>query len=561
MAKNIFIALLCVCYLLPVSGQDKGQFSGTFQSISQFYDRDDKIGANTEVYKRQKSSTDAWLFMNYEIKGFRFGLRYDLFNNSPLLNPQGVYSNHGIGFWQISKDIDNLNITIGSFYDQFASGMIFRAYEDRLIGIDYAIQGLRIKYETDKLRMKGFSGQQKGNINNDRFGVTPEIIKGLNAEYRLFANSEKNLFLELGSSVVNRTLDQTTMNQLATRIDALPVVNKFIPKYNAFAWNGYMTLGLKNWRIYGEYCGKTQEAIANDTINSIYKAPFINKSGSILFGSVSYSKKDIGKKKMAFGASAQYKRIENFRLRRSPFDNLLDGMISYLPSITRQNTYRLLARYNSVVQEMGEEAIQAEAMLTIKKGTSVQVNYSKVRSLAANGENGKAIDLFNEYYFEVNHRSKNKLWKGKLGLQSVFYNQERYELKPGYKNVHTFTPFAEVTKKFKKNEFKSIRVEAQYLSTKEDLGSFVNAIVEYNVAPKWSFAAGDMVNVKPHRSAGSTVSDEIIHYYTVFTSYTHHATVFSLAYIKQVEGVNCTGGICRVEPAFSGVRFSLNTSF
>ncbi|MFN9380586.1 MAG: DUF6029 family protein, partial [Bacteroidota bacterium] len=37
--------------------------------------------------------------------------------------------------------------------------------------------------------------------------------------------------------------------------------------------------------------------------------------------------------------------------------------------------------------------------------------------------------------------------------------------------------------------------------------------------------------------------------------------LFSLSYIKQVEGVICTGGICRLEPAFSGVRLSLNSSF
>jgi hypothetical protein len=37
--------------------------------------------------------------------------------------------------------------------------------------------------------------------------------------------------------------------------------------------------------------------------------------------------------------------------------------------------------------------------------------------------------------------------------------------------------------------------------------------------------------------------------------------LFALSYIKQVEGVICTGGICRLEPAFSGVRLSLNSSF
>ena len=49
--------------------------------------------------------------------------------------------------------------------------------------------------------------------------------------------------------------------------------------------------------------------------------------------------------------------------------------------------------------------------------------------------------------------------------------------------------------------------------------------------------------------------------YTVFGKYSIHTTAFTLAYIKQVEGVNCSGGVCRLEPAFSGVRFTLTTNF
>src|SRR6187551_2170576 len=126
--------------------EDRGEFSGNFQTTSQFYMRDDRIGANTTQYLRELSSTDAWMFLNYKIKGFNFALGYDLFNNSPLLNPQQAYSAQGIGFWQISKDIENLNITVGYFYEQFGSGALFRAYEDRNIGIDFAIAGARVIY-------------------------------------------------------------------------------------------------------------------------------------------------------------------------------------------------------------------------------------------------------------------------------------------------------------------------------------------------------------------------------------------------------------------------------
>jgi len=57
------------------------------------------------------------------------------------------------------------------------------------------------------------------------------------------------------------------------------------------------------------------------------------------------------------------------------------------------------------------------------------------------------------------------------------------------------------------------------------------------------------------------ITDEILHYPSVFASYNSGKNIFSLAYLKQQAGVNCSGGICRVEPAFSGVRFTMNSNF
>ncbi|NQW41842.1 MAG: hypothetical protein HQ463_00215 [Bacteroidetes bacterium] len=241
---------------------DKGVFSGNFQSNVQAYDKDDKIGANTEVYNKYKSSADAWLQLNYDIKGYNFTLRYDMFNNSPLLNPQTVYNKQGIGFWQASKTIGNLNITAGYFYDQFATGMIFRAYEDRLIGIDFAIQGLRVKYNYKNLAIKGFAGQQKGNIfSGDRFTLAPEAIKGLNLEYNF--NLTNKIKIDLGTSFVNRALDQATMNSVVTKINSQKLDTRFIPKYNSYSTNAYTTIGFKDLKLYGEYVYKTKEAIFN----------------------------------------------------------------------------------------------------------------------------------------------------------------------------------------------------------------------------------------------------------------------------------------------------------
>ncbi len=551
----VLVVALFILIVAKAQEKDKGVFSGNFQSITQLYDRDLKIDANTEVYQKYKSSTDAWLMLNYGIKGYNFSLRYDLYNNSPLLNPQTVYSKQGVGFWQASKDIGNLNITAGYFYDQFASGIIFRAYEERLIGIDFAIQGVRVKYRYKNLALKAFAGQQKGNIySSDRFTVSPEAIKGINAEYS-FKFFDK-VRLDIGSSLVNRALDQTTMNKVVSTINLQPLSTRFIPKYNTYSANGYASISWKNLKLGGEYVYKTAEAIYNQTGNLL-----INRSGNVLFTTLSYSKAQLGKKKQfSYGANLQYKRIENYSFRTSPFEILNNGSISYLPSITKQNTYRLLARYNAVTQVLGEEAMQADWLITPKRGTTFAFNVSQVKSLAANGDGqGNSKKLFHELYGEVQHKF-NKNLKVKVGLQNIFYDQQRYEQKDSsYPTVKTLTPFMELTYKLSKKT--SLRVESQYLETGQDLGSFVNGIIELNHAPHWSFSVGDMVNVTPHRSPSSTIPSEIIHYYSGFIGYTDGPTVLTVAYIKQVQGVNCTGGICRVEPAFSGVRLTLSSSF
>ncbi|NQW41843.1 MAG: hypothetical protein HQ463_00220, partial [Bacteroidetes bacterium] len=193
---------------------------------------------------------------------------------------------------------------------------------------------------------------------------------------------------------------------------------------------------------------------------------------------MSYSKAKLGpKKRLSFGANLQYKRIENYNFRTSPFEILNNGNISYLPSITKQNTYRLLARYNAVVQQLGEEAYQADLVITPKRGTTLTFNASQVKSLTENGDGkGNSIKLFNELYGEIQHKISAK-HKIKIGLQSIYYDQKRYEQKDSsYPNVKTLTPFLEYTYKITKH--KSLRIESQYLETGQDLGSFINAILE-----------------------------------------------------------------------------------
>lgn len=540
---------------------DKGQFSGNLLMNYQKYLRDDSIGANTKVYRENTASADAWLFLQYRVKDYSFIVRYDAFNNSPLLDPQDAYTDHGIGFWQVSKSIDKLDITVGSFYDQFGSGILFRSYEQRQIGIDYAMQGIRLKYNiNDRWAIKGFTGNQKGNIKN-RFGFAKQVISGLNIEGGIpVGKMSKYGDLSVGASAINRSLDRETMDRLVGTINTYNLADRFYPKYNMYGFNAYFGYNIGNfsWNVEGNV--KSPEAILG--MNDRFKL----SGGNVLYTSLGWGKGgwSLGKQKASIGLNLQARHVDNFAFRTAPTEALLNGLVSYLPSMTRQNTYRLLSRYNAPGQELGEDGLQGEIEFKPRKGTQIFFNASYVQTLASNGKLNavtgamEAEKLFSENYLEVVQKL-GKHDKLKLGVQRIHYNQTRYEDEPEYVPVETITPFGEWMHTMDKG--RSLRVEWQYLSTKNDQGSFANLMVEYWATKQLSIAVGDMVNVVPHRYERMIIADKVLHYPTVFIGYTEKNTVFTLAYLKQQQGVNCSGGICREEPAFSGIRFTISSNF
>lgn len=546
---KLFTTTFAVLFLLQAvqAQNDKGTFSGNFQSSYNVFVIDSNIGVTEKTspqYGTQKSSAEAFLFMNYTQYGFNVAARFDLFSNSNLLNPSGTFSGTGLGFWQISKDIDKLNLTAGYFYEQFGSGVVFRSYEDRLIGIDYAVQGVKAKYEAgEHLTLKAFVGRQKG-FQENRFGFANQSVKGFNAEARTMIGKYS---LDGGASIVNRTLDNESMNAIVSEINALPLENRFYPKYNTYAYNGYANLTAGNFNYSLEYVGKTREAVRNQINGEIENQP-----GSVIIANAGYARSKMGKsKKRGIGMNVQYRRLDHYAMVLSPNVRALEGLVGFVPSLTQQSTYRLLARYAAQAITTGEQGIQADFNYTINKDNAFMLNFADIKQL--NGE-----PLYREYYFEYS-RKFNKKTKAKAGVQSIFYDQAIYQGKPGHDDVKTITPFFEMT--YKPGGKNSFRLEGQYLHTEQDYGSFANIILEWNNSPHYSFAVSDMINTQPHRYEDNPAPDKVLHYYSVFGKYSINTTAFTLAYIKQVEGVNCSGGVCRLEPAFSGIRFTLTTNF
>lgn len=551
--RAFFLGVLCFLTIRGLA-QENLSISGSLESNVNFYLRDTLRGAtNIPQYDRQLVGTDTWLNLRANAYGFDLGLRFDLFINSALLNPTSSYTDQGIGRWYIGRKIGKLDILGGYIYDQFGSGIIYRSYEERPLLIDNALVGVRLGYALgDDWKIKGVAGRQK-----NLFGLYSSTLRGINIEGFEAIGKEGKVTIAPGAGVIHKTLADEQMDALAGTlgqytpedfIDSVP--------FNTWSFTAYnnMTFGRFSWYVEGAY--KTREVI-----NDIY-APrtlwtgdtsigkFVLAPGYVLYSTLSYAGGGLG-------ISAQYKRTHNFTFRADPFVTLNRGFISFLPPMSRVNTYRLTSRYSPATQDLDEQAWQLDVRYAVSKTFSLLVNLTHITRPSADGSGDDLYsdnrDLYTEVFTQFTLK-KPRVWTLIGGVQYQEYDQELYLGKPGSPKLIAVTPYADFLYKFDAKH--SLRIETQYMNTDQDFGSWVYGLAEYSISPHWIFELSDMWNIAPAKDGAKK-----LHYPTVGVVYSDGPTRYALRYVKQVEGIVCSGGICRLEPAFSGFKMNVTSSF
>jgi len=166
-------------FCMGLSLQAQGQFgegdsapsiSGNVGILWQSYSEDSLIGA---VVPPSKTGYNAFANVLYNQGNFNAGIRYESYLNAVIGFP-GRFKGTGLGyrFAQYMDDERGIDVTIGNFYDQFGSGLVFRAYEERNLGIDNAMDGFRlILTPLEGLRAKFLYGKQ-------RFDFDGRLING-----------------------------------------------------------------------------------------------------------------------------------------------------------------------------------------------------------------------------------------------------------------------------------------------------------------------------------------------------------------------------------------------
>ena len=551
MIRKILLSLTVLCATINCFAQDNnGEFHGNFELNLQSYNEDATIGAQAVD---EKILNNSYLNIIYTKGNFSTGVRYESYLNA-LQDFDRDYKGNGIPYRFATYTLDGLEVTVGNYYEQFGSGLVFKSYEEKGLGLDNSMDGIRIKYAPiSGIYLKSFIGKSR-----TYFTYSEGVIRGLDGELNIKEAFAPKLTTQiiLGGSIVSRY-----------QKDNNP---KFNLPQNVATYAARINIIKGKLNYYGEYAYKINDPEGSLSFEGNNYAP-----GNTLMSNLSYSKKG------GLGISVEAHRIDHFEFR-SERQQAKEYIINYIPTLSTQHAYTLVALYPFATQTEGEFGYQFDVFYKIKKGqlfggkygTKVNINFSRINSL--NGGNSVLNDssshtpmfisikdetvFFSDFNIEINKKINRKLkFVALLAFQS--YNKDVVEGKTigEYGNVNSKIGVLDVTYKIKKRH--TLRIELQeLLSKKQDPnakdaeGDWSMALVEYTI-PHWFFTIQDMYNWGNHDITKQ------LHYMNINFGFTKGANRFEIGYGKKRAGIFCVGGVCKEVPSSNGFTLNILSSF
>ncbi len=559
--KLIFRLTLVAALVFPalLTAEDPlsaARVTGNIQLDGMYYMKDSVAGTK-EV--PEDFLSNSYLFVNYSLGSFSAGFRYEAYMN-PMLGFDSEYKGNGFAYRYASFQSDFIDVTAGNFYEQFGSGMIFRAYEERQLGVDNSMDGARVRIRpVTGIDITGIVGKQRS-----YWDLSAGVVRG--GDINLQVNDvftellPDNLQLKLGASVVSKyQSDQES--------------NYNLPE-NVLAWSARCNLSGDIFNVEAEYAYKNMDPNATNGYS------FNPGHGLLLSGSL------FGE---GIGFNLNFHGIDNMDYRSNrDVKGFNKNMMNYIPALTKMQGYSLTNVYPYATQLNGEVGLQAELTYTFPKkswiggeyGMTVNANYSRVQSidttagdkeLTYNSTWYNPMDIFSSdrrlFFQEMSLELNRKIstdFKTKLTLIYDIYDKDYLEEggTPTYGQVQSFASVFEFTlktgnKQALRMEFQHLLAEPDSTLTKEDNtnGNWLGILAEYTFAPNWFFTVADEYNY------GNDFESKRLHYYNFSAAYIINSTRIALSYSRQREGLLCVGGICRVVPAANGVSFSITSSF
>ena len=555
--KINYFFVLFTTFIFSQNDQKKGKFFGSFESNSAYYLDDNRLG-NFEQSNRFRSNN--YLTTNYSFKKFSAGVQIEGYEKNALLNFNKKYDGTKLGIFYVDYKSKKIEVTLGYFYEQFGSGLALRTWEDRQLGVNNAIRGVRIiASPTESITIKALYGQQRSG-----FEVSDGKIFGLDLDLDLSKILRfKSTLFSVGYSLVGRDEKIIIPNPA---FKSLTTINSF--RFNVSENAFYLS---------GEYNLKSKDAI----IKSLSVSNDFVKSGNATLLNFGYTKKH-------FGFDANLRRIENYSFLSERIPEVIDltstslnfndMILNYVPALTKQHHSSLANIYvyqaqnrvdfiDGKVMKAGETGGQIDFFYNFKKGTNLggkfgtkfSINLSSWYNLPGVFNFfpadykvdflGRGTKYFSDYNIEIRKKFSEK-FHANLNYINQSYNKTWIEGGDLVRaNIASFEGSLMLSDK------QSMRFEAEHLWTAQDNKNWAGGTIEYNINKKYSCYFLDIYNY------GNADSKKQIHYFNFGGAYRNKATRIALNYGRQRGGLVCVGGVCRFVPESAGVNLSMNTSF
>ena len=543
--------------------------TGSLESNIQWYVNDKTLGDFPEENQFRENS---YLRLDYGfLKNFTLGVQIESYEPTSPFNYYSEYDGTNFATYYANFKNDKLNITAGYFYEQFGSGLLLRAYEERQLGINNALRGGRVKYQpTDFLNFTALYGQTR-----IAYDVSQGKVIGFDTNLDLasaFQLDQLSSF-QFGLSYVGK---QEEFNPDNADFDT----SGFPEMVNAFS--SRIDIDFGKFYINAEYSFKGKDVAYTPPavgLPEIIEGNYFD--GNALLITTGFTKR-------GFGLLGTFRRLENmtFFSERDfavPGGNqFIMASINYWPALTKQQDYSLANIYIYQAQpflflqdfagQAGEIGGQFDLFYNFKKGTGLGGKYGT--KFTANFSYWSLLDsefdqaestysseflkfgkkLNRDINFEI-RKKLSKSWSGILTYINTIVDKGVSLGGPlGVQgNINSDIVIADFTHKLNKGN--SIRLEGQHLWTKDDTKNWLGGTVEYNASRVLSFYATDIYNY------GNDMEDNQIHYYNFGGSFSKGATRIALNYGRQRGGLICVGGVCRFVPENTGLTINLTTAF
>ena len=541
--------LIFILFTTILTAQENTYISGSFESNSQILQDDGGLNFNAPSDNFRSNNYFQLDFQNGKIL---YGVQFESYLPSALLGYSDVFSNNSeIVQYYLKYQNEKNEITIGSFYEQFGNGLIFRAWEDRQLGINNSIAGVNYKYyPSEDIEFSIIHGKQRVG-----FDYSNSVISGINSDYNLnkFLKSEK-LDISVGLGFVNR------YQNLDAGFNEPKNVNVLGGRFNMFYEKFYFNL---------EVAKKNSDVLANENIILSQR----KYDGTAMQLDVGYSRKGLG-------LNTSLRRLENFNFYS---DKIAEGniynqqIISFTPALTKQQDYLLTNIYvynaqprlvvNNLEKRAGEIGVQNDIFYTFDKEsllgkfkTKLALNFSYWGSLDSTFNEDQSYETSftgsnNKYYSDFNLEIKNR-WNRKTSstITLLDLSIDKGVSQGGPVGVQGFinakVGVVEINRIDQKN--RNNRFVVQHLWTKEDKKNWLGFVYEIGLSNNINLFISDIWNYG---------NDNDIHYYNLGGSFSKGATRVGFNYGRQRGGLICVGGVCRFVPESNGFNLNVSHSF